>query len=89
MPNFKNFTTFKYVNELSNDIEDLENQLDQLKREKESYDGQDNQIDLQRRSSQKKFEVHPINSRTNFKRPTKNQITMKSNLMKISNWSIR
>ena len=33
---------FKYVNELSNEIEDLENSLAELQKEKEKYDGQDN-----------------------------------------------
>lgn len=48
---------FKYVNELSNEIEDLENSLAELQKEKEKYDGQDNQIDYQRKSTLKKFEV--------------------------------
>jgi uncharacterized protein YlxW (UPF0749 family) len=30
---------FKYVNELSNEIEDLENSLADLQKEKEKYDG--------------------------------------------------
>jgi len=40
---------FKYVNELSNEIEDLDKQLIDLKEERERFDGQDNQIDLFRR----------------------------------------
>lgn len=37
---------FKYVNELSNEIEDLDKTLAELYKEKENFDGQDNQIDL-------------------------------------------
>lgn len=37
---------FKYVNELSNEIEDLEKTLGELQKEKENFDGQDNQIDF-------------------------------------------
>ena len=35
----KNFTMFKYVNELSNEIEDLEKSQADLIKEKEKYDG--------------------------------------------------
>lgn len=33
---------FKYVNELSNEIEDLDKQLLDLKEERDRFDGQDN-----------------------------------------------
>ena len=42
---------FKYVNELSNEIEDLDKQLMDLKEEKERFNGQDNQIDQMRRTA--------------------------------------
>lgn len=38
----ENFNMFKYVNELSNEIEDLDKQLLDLKEEKDRFDGQDN-----------------------------------------------
>ena len=33
---------FKYMNELSNEIEDLEKKLNEITKEKQNFDGQDN-----------------------------------------------
>ena len=47
---------FKYVNELSNEIEDLEKQLMEYRKEKEMFDGQDNPVDIQRKFMLKRLE---------------------------------
>ncbi|CAD8088840.1 unnamed protein product [Paramecium primaurelia] len=52
----KNFQMFKYVNELSNEIEDLEKQIGELKDEASLYEGQGSNVDVQRKRHLKDLE---------------------------------
>ena len=47
---------FKYVNELSNEIEDLEKQISDIKSEKEIYEGLGSNNDFQRKKHLKELE---------------------------------
>eukprot|EP01017_Pseudomicrothorax_dubius_P048784 TRINITY_DN8950_c0_g3_i4.p1 TRINITY_DN8950_c0_g3~~TRINITY_DN8950_c0_g3_i4.p1 ORF type:complete len:476 (+),score=174.56 TRINITY_DN8950_c0_g3_i4:212-1639(+) len=49
----KNFTMFKYVNELSNEIEVLQKTIDELKEERARYEGQSSTMDLDRKRAAK------------------------------------
>ena len=52
----KNFATFKYVNEQSNEIETLERAIAELKEEKGSYEGQGSQQDVVKKKVLKDLE---------------------------------
>ena len=52
----KNFATFKFVNEQSNEIEALEKQIAELKEEKAKYEGQGTQQDVVKKKVLKDLE---------------------------------
>jgi len=52
----KNFATFKYVNEQSNEIESLEKAIAELKEEKASYEGQGTKQDVDKKKMLKDLE---------------------------------
>jgi len=52
----KNFATFKYVNEQSNEIESLEKAIAELKEEKSSYEGQGTKQDVDKKKMLKDLE---------------------------------
>lgn len=52
----ENFSMFKYLNEQSNDIEELEKVVTDLKKEKDTLEGQGSTVDAQRRKHLKELE---------------------------------
>jgi predicted nucleic acid-binding Zn-ribbon protein len=52
----KNFALFKFVNELSNEIENLEQQISDMQMEMEQYKGQGSTSDFQRKKALKDME---------------------------------
>ena len=58
----KNFNMFKYVNDLSNEIENLEHQIADFREEKKKYEGKGNELTLQKKRYLKELEEKSLNS---------------------------